>query len=108
MIFTEPVPCPSCGKKAKKLTQNFFSHDGEDYTGNLRILMDKSVIHTDEEGIFYRKDTRLVLWDGESYTHAAGYFCTNRCAISFANLGWQGLVDKKASELEQGACSNDR
>lgn len=108
MIFTEPVPCPACGKKAKKLTQHFMSRDGEDYTGNLRILMDKSVIHTDEDGNFFRKDTHLVLWDGESYTHQAGYFCTNRCAISFANRGWQGLVDKKAAEQKEGACSNDR
>ena len=57
--------------------------------------MDKSVIHTDEDGNFFRKDTHLVLWDGESYTHGAGHFCTNRCAIEFANVGWTTLLKER-------------
>ena len=95
MIFTEPVPCPACGRKAKKMTEHFINTYGDDYTGNLRVIMDKSVIHEDEDGNFFRKDTHLVLWDGESYIHGAGHFCTNRCAINFANVGWTTLLRER-------------
>ena len=95
MIFNEPVPCPACGKKAKKNTEHFFGRNGEDYTGNLRILQDKSTVFRDEDGNVSRKYTHLVLWDGESYAHHAGYFCTNRCAIHFANLEWGNLLSNK-------------
>ena len=98
MIFNKPVPCPACGKKAKKMTEHFFNLDGEEYTGNLRVLMDKSEFKRDEDGNPTGKITRLVLWDGDSYTHAAGHFCTNRCAIDFANLGWSNLLRSQGNE----------
>jgi len=98
MIFNEPVPCPACGKKAKKMTERFWSFDGDDYTGNLRVLIDKSEFKRDEDGNPTGKVTYLVLWDGESYTHAAGHFCTNRCAIDFANLGWSRLLRSRGNE----------
>ena len=101
MIFKEPVPCPACGKKAKKMTERFSSLDGDEYKGNRRVLMDKSRLKWDENGNITGKITYLVLWDGESYTHDAGHFCTNRCAIDFANLGWSNLLRTKNKETEQ-------
>lgn len=74
-IFNVQVRCPTCGTKAKKHTEWYFSD--EPYQGNLMIIRDRS-----------EKSTRqhdLTLWDGESYQMQAGYFCTNRCAIEYAN-----------------------
>ena len=95
MIFQDPVPCPNCGKKAKKMTENFWSFDGDDYTGNLRVLMDKSEFKRDEDGNPTGKITRLVLWDGESYVHMAGHFCTKRCAYEFGNQCWETYLKNK-------------
>lgn len=98
MIFKEPVPCPVCGKKAKKRTESFWSSAGEDYTGNLRVIRDKSLISKDEDGNPTGKITHLVLWDGESYSHFTGHFCTNRCAIKFANASWNNLLRSRGNE----------
>ena len=73
-IFNVQVRCPTCGKKAKKHTETYFGK--EPYQGNLMVLRDRS-----HPVIGYA----LTLWDGESYEMYAGYFCTNRCAIEYAN-----------------------
>lgn len=79
MIFDHPMPCPNCDKPAKKKTEAYYLTT-EPYRGNLQILRDKS--WHDQSGL---KHYNLSLWDGESYTHKCGYFCTNRCAQEYAN-----------------------
>ena len=74
-IFNVQVRCPTCGKKAKKHTESYFSRDA--YRGNLTVIQDRSRLGSE----FHN----LTLWDGESYKMQAGYFCTNRCAIEYAN-----------------------
>ena len=95
MIFQDPVPCPNCGKKAKKWTENFWDFQGKDYTGNLKVIRDKSHITKDEDGNPIGKITDLVLWDGESYVHMAGHFCTKRCAYEFGNQCWETYLKNK-------------
>jgi len=76
------VRCCNCGTYAKKDTQSYFGK--EPYQGNLQIVQDRTFKRKDQEGntiIVYD----LSLWDGESYTLYAGKFCTNRCAIEWAN-----------------------
>jgi len=74
-LFKIQVRCPTCGKKAKKHTESYFSRDA--YQGNLRVIQDRSRMGSDYHD--------LILWDGESYEMQAGYFCKNRCAIEYAN-----------------------
>ena len=83
MIFNYPKPCPNCGKPAKKKTESYYNTH-EPYRGNLQIIRDKSWTHQNGETRF-----NLSLWDGESYTHYCGYFCTNRCAQQYANTVYQ-------------------
>ena len=68
-IFNHAKPCLNCGKKAKKKTETLWSN--EPYKGNLKIMKKDKYSYT--------------LWDGESYEHYCGFFCTNNCAMHFAN-----------------------
>jgi len=83
-IFNHPKPCVNCGKPAKKKTESYYGT--EPYRGNLQVIRDKSWSNTNGP-LHYD----LSLWDGESYTHYCGHFCTNRCAQEFANA----IVDGK-------------
>jgi hypothetical protein len=49
------------------------------------ILRDRSYMSRGASKKDDRKVYDLTLWDGESYEMYAGYFCTNRCAIEYAN-----------------------
>mgnify|MGYP003111252990 FL=1 len=82
MIWKSKVRCCNCGTHAKKLTESYWST--EPYKGNLQIVKDSSYQHKDTEGNVVTNYS-LSLWDGESYTLYAGKFCTNRCAIEWAN-----------------------
>ena len=83
MIFNYPKPCPNCGKPAKKKIERYYSTN-EPYRGNLQIIRDQSWTHQNGE-----KSFNLSLWDGETYTHYCGYFCTNRCAKQYANTVYE-------------------
>ena len=81
MIFTYPKPCMCCGKKAPKKTEYFMTWDTpaiDEYKGNLKVIAK----HYDGE--------KLILWDGESYEHKNGYFCTLSCCERYANY----IVDR--------------
>ena len=82
MIWKGKVRCCNCGTHAKKLTERYW--DTEPYKGNLQIVKDSSYQRKDTEGNVVT-NYNLSLWDGESYTLYAGKFCTNRCAIEWAN-----------------------
>tara|TARA_R100001463_G_scaffold42137_2_gene88540 strand:+ start:3766 stop:4038 length:273 start_codon:yes stop_codon:yes gene_type:complete len=83
-IFNHPKPCINCGKPAKKDIESYAGT--EPYRGNLRVLRSTTHKHGDNSQIVAE-----VLWDGESYAHYCGHFCTNRCAQEFANA----IVDGK-------------
>ena len=82
MVWKSKVRCRNCGAHAKKLTEQYWGH--EPYKGNLQIVKDSSYQHKDTDGNVVTSYS-LSLWDGESYTLYAGKFCTNRCAIDWAN-----------------------
>ena len=83
MSWKGKVRCCNCGTHAKKLTEQYFAR-GEPYKGNYQIVQDRSWQHRDKDGTLITYYS-LSLWDGESYTLYAGKFCTNRCAIEWAN-----------------------
>ena len=87
--------CANCGKKAAKDTDMITLLNDEEYQGNLQIVRKKVQM---SEGYHVRTDlvtgeqttvtkiTDVWVWDGESYEPLRyGYFCTLRCAQSFAN-----------------------
>ena len=78
LTFNYPKPCVNCGKPAKKKTESYYGT--EPYKNFLPIQRDKS--WRDGNGLVRYQ---LSLWDGESYTHYCGNFCTNKCAINYAN-----------------------
>lgn len=86
LTFNYPKPCVNCGKPAKKKTESYYG--AEPYRGNLQVIRDKSWSVNDGPMHY-----QLSLWDGESYAHYCENFCTNRCAITYANdtVDFQGL-----------------
>ena len=80
-LYNKKVHCVNCGKAAKKHTKSYYSN--KPYQGNLKILRNKSWFLPEVNGGETQYD--LSLWDGESYELYAGKFCTNRCAIEWAN-----------------------
>jgi len=76
------VRCRNCGAHAKRDIQSYFGR--EPYQGNLQIVQDRTYQSKDSDDNSFAVYS-LSLWDGESYTLYAGKFCTNRCAIDFAN-----------------------
>jgi hypothetical protein len=76
MIFTYPKPCVCCGKKAPKKTETFITFGTpaiDEYKGNLKVI---AKLYDGE---------RLTLWDGESYEHRNGHFCSLKCCERYAN-----------------------
>lgn len=87
ITFNYPKPCINCGKPAKKDTEKYMSFEGP-YRGNLHVLRSTVSKHGDNSQMH-----NAIIWDGESYAHYCGNFCTNRCAINYANdiVDFQGL-----------------
>jgi hypothetical protein len=76
MIFKYPKPCVCCGKKAPKKTECFITWGTpaiDEYKGNLKVIAE---LYDGE---------RLTLWDGESYEHKNGHFCSLKCCNKYAN-----------------------
>ena len=80
-VFNSKARCINCRKAAKKHVKSYSGY--EPYKGNLRVIRDRSYSHPQINGGATRYD--LSLWDGQSYVLRAGKFCTNRCAIEWAN-----------------------
>lgn len=81
-IFNRQVKCRCCGTPAKKNTESWWTGHRGEYQGNLHVIRERN--HSDGS-------KTLTLWDGESYELYAGNFCTNRCAITYANA----MIDTK-------------
>ena len=95
-LFNRAVLCPMCGKRAKK---NTYAHYGEPYKGNMIVLKTNYSNFTSAETgerVHCKNDdgTRMIssqtIWDGETYYHNYGNFCSTGCAIQYANI----IVDR--------------
>lgn len=95
-LFKKAVLCPLCDKKAKK---NTYAHYGEPYKGNMIVLKTNysnfisaetgQIVHVkNDDGT--RRIRSQTLWDGETYYHNYGNFCSTSCAIQYANI----IVDR--------------
>ena len=71
--------CRYCGKPGSKDCDTIYGD--EPYNGNLIIVKEKKEILNFGERVVYTTS----VWDGETYKLNAGSFCTNRCAIAWAN-----------------------
>jgi hypothetical protein len=108
-LFKRAVLCPLCGKRAKKNTYNHtigFGQVGgskEPYKGNMKVIKNKyqyfkidPSLNTNTDDYEVSKDgkkrklTSQVIWDGETYYHNYGNFCSTGCAIQYANI----IVDR--------------
>lgn len=72
--FTNPEPCGWCGRPAKKDTDRHYGR--EPYAGNLIVL------RTERTPQGYIQS----IWDGETYVHPYGYFCSQPCGMRFAHM----------------------
>ena len=79
-VYNKQVGCVACGKAAPKATEAYFKHN-KPYQGNLKVIRDSSVHYPDG-----RVHYDLVLWDGESYKLKYHKFCSQTCAVQYANL----------------------
>jgi len=79
-VYHKQVGCVACGKAAPKATEAYFTHN-KPYKGNLKVIRDSSVHYPDG-----RVHYDLVLWDGESYKLKYHKFCSQTCAVQYANL----------------------
>ena len=112
-LFNRAVLCPMCGKRAKKNTDQHnisISGDEEPYKGNMKVIKNNYHYFNDDieySGIFdidishiknveilkdgrRRKLSSQIIWDGETYYHNYGNFCSTGCAIQYANI----IVDR--------------
>lgn len=71
--------CRYCGKPGSKDCDTIYGD--EPYNGNQVLVKEKKDIWAYGERITYTSS----VWDGETYKLNAGKFCTNRCAIAWAN-----------------------
>lgn len=79
-IYNGPVCCQHCGKSAPKNTEAYYTWN-KPYQGNLKVIKDTSV-HYDDGRVHYD----MVLWDGETYKLKYHKFCTQKCAVQYANI----------------------
>jgi len=77
-VWNYPKPCNWCGKKAKKHFARY--RDPSPYNGNLKVI--RSDKHFD--------NYVATLWDGESYAHKHDFFCTDKCAVAYAEAVAKG------------------
>ena len=78
MRYAYKPKCRQCGKAGSKECDTFYSD--EQYKGNQIVVKEKK--HEWSDG---RVAYTTSVWDGETYKLNAGKFCTNRCAIEWAN-----------------------
>ena len=89
--FLGPQKCPSCKRPAKKVTTKVYSN--EPYNGNMVLV--RSIDQWKREGAkknyernpeydFYKRYEHIV-WDGETYIQNYGFFCSQPCAVHYAN-----------------------
>ena len=87
-------PCPCCKRPAKKVTSTVVSN--EPYDGNMVLVRSvdqwKNNPTTQEyNGRYPDRDSykryEHVVWDGVTYSHPYGFFCSQPCAVSYANNG---------------------
>jgi|TARA_R100001440_G_scaffold45375_1_gene65091 hypothetical protein len=71
--------CRYCDKPGSKDCDTIYGD--EPYNGNLIIVKEKKEILNFGKRVVYTTS----VWDGETYKLNAGSFCTNRCAIWWAN-----------------------
>lgn len=76
--FTWAAPCHWCERPAKRDTVAHYSTD-EDYDGNYVVV--KTSKFTFPDG---RTEYTRYLWDGLTYTHRYGHFCSQPCGMHYA------------------------
>ena len=78
-IWKYKRPCEQCGKNPKRDITNYSGN--EPYDGNMHVVWSDS----------WNGRHRASLWDGESYKHKHDYFCSDKCAITYAEkvVSWQ-------------------
>lgn len=103
------VFCRQCGKRVRKVTHDIdfgraaSREDRKEQPATIeeaRRRVNAKIVHTARDS--NRLICRVSVWDGETY---AGNFCTNNCAIRFANsvlrydpsLGTKAYQDAVAS-----------
>lgn len=77
-IWKYKRPCEWCGNNPKKDITNYSGN--EPYNGNMHVVWSDS----------WNGRHRASLWDGESYKHKHDYFCSDKCAISYAEAVAEG------------------
>lgn len=75
MTYNYKPKCCYCGKAGSKNCEDIYTD--EPYNGN------QIVIKRSKHKVM--KKYHSLVWDGETYKLNAGKFCTNRCAIWWAN-----------------------
>ncbi len=94
--FIEPQQCPVCFRPAKKVTTQVFSNDP--YNGNLVLIrsVDQWAESLGLEANYYRNDDPVywrryehLVWDGETYVQRYGHFCSQPCAVWYANTAYK-------------------
>ena len=83
--------CVNCDGKFKRNSHTHFM-EKEPYKGNMICYNQKEKKHYESIGGAYdsvkygdytHSTYSYVLWDGESYYHKGGYFCSVKCAKEF-------------------------
>jgi len=75
MTYIYKPKCRNCGKVGSKYCESVYTD--EPYNGN------QIIVKRHKQKVFSKFHTDV--WDGETYKLNAGKFCTNRCAIEWAN-----------------------
>ena len=86
--------CVNCEGKFRRKSETFHNRS-EPYKGNMICyrqkenklyshLLGKSYDDELLQGDYIRSEYSYILWDGESYHHEAGYFCSGKCSKEFA------------------------
>ena len=89
--FTQPRKCPTCKRPAKKVTSKVYSN--EPYDGNMVLVRsidqwksgDTKEYHEENPDYDWYKRFEHIVWDGETYIHSYGFFCSQPCAVWYAN-----------------------
>ena len=78
MRYAYKPKCRQCGKAGSKDCDSIDSK--EPYKGNQIVVKEQKFEWADGRVAY-----TTSVWDGETYKLNAGKFCTNRCAIEWAN-----------------------
>jgi len=85
--FTNPEPCGWCARPAKKATDRHYS--SEPYAGNLIVIR---TTKSERNGVPYYTQS---IWDGETYVHPYGFFCSQPCGLKYANMMWRHYLETR-------------